>query len=474
MIFPMRKKTRRLEMIRSIVLCEYILIFFFSSEATCSNAHDKETSPAERTRQQEHQRITNVHDDDIHGICVIENGGKEYVISGSKDTSVKCFDLSTGIVSSISPATGGYNKWVTAMDSFADGSVLVGHRNEYLQCFDPIKKKRFFGYPLRFQSRQGLCKERNQNRITGVKCLNLSDPYPEYSALVGKAGVFYHWNCSNSQLIGRYEFENPAEWVYGFSQLEGNSVVAIHGCNLSLLKFTIQNDEAGIPASQWQIQPWKISQRASKKINITAHPKRKNPHDHPPFISSVSSMGLKRVILSIFGGSTEVLDVETEKLLQVTDEHSGRVWQSLSYSDHEYISCADDRSVKIWDMRQSRSTRTFGDHPGRVSAIGLYGELCFVAGTCPDDPRASENKAEFYFYDIRMGLQGSGPVGGEQKCDSAGEDSVEIELSGRMQSLGIGMKLPLDGSDHENCKVGGEQKCDSAGEDSVELEHSRK
>ena len=40
------------------------------------------------------KKINRVHNDDVHGLCVISNRGREYIVSESKDTTVKGFDSS--------------------------------------------------------------------------------------------------------------------------------------------------------------------------------------------------------------------------------------------------------------------------------------------------------------------------------------------------------------------------------------------
>jgi WD40 repeat protein len=338
------------------------------------------------------KKITNVHDDDIHGISFINK--KNCLISGSKDTTIKLFDLNEDKIKEISTnnKNKSYERWVTAIDTFEDGSLVAGYRNGFLLCKDPFTGYTFTSGFINQLDKGGkkIYKQKNMQRITGVKCLR-SGLWKDYSALIGVPEQFYHYNFETNKIINSFSFLYP-DWVYGFCQVNSNSVVVIHGCCLSLFKF--------IDDSKKQLTKWEMFDE------IVRNPKIKQAQR--PFISSVSSMDTepeqKRVILSLFGGTTKVVNIETKQILHETHEHTGRVWQSAPLSPYEYMSCADDAMIKIWDMRVSQnSIRTYGKHPGRVSALALLKDYYFVAGTCPENPHESLNKGEFYFYDIRMG-----------------------------------------------------------------------
>ena len=336
-------------------------------------------------------KIDNVHGDDIHGISVLNTN---LVVSGSKDTTVKLFDLTSRTSSLISSnPRGDYRHWVTGIDAFEEGSVVVGHRNGYLLCKQALSGEKFFaGFPCleNFSvGGRGFYKQRNERRITAVKCLKNLDF--AYSALVGFPEQFYHFDFDKKKVVGFYKFDSN-DWVYGFCNVSSNRVATIHGCCLSMFSFYTD-----MGSSQWEL------------ISPLVKPARER-YTQKPFISSVFAMDRgeekKILVLSFFGGKTRVLDIEAGKFLHETEEHSGRVWQSLPLSESEYISCADDSTVKIWDMRCGQSSiKTYSGHPGRVSAIGRLDEYRFIAGTCPENPHESSTKAEFYIYDIRMDLE---------------------------------------------------------------------
>jgi WD40 repeat protein len=73
----------------------------------------------------------------------------------------------------------------------------------------------------------------------------------------------------------------------------------------------------------------------------------------------------------------------------------------MNLSPQILASSADDRTIKIWDVRQPSSTLTIAGNPGRVSSLLRLSETILISGSCPDDVFASEEKASITFWDIR-------------------------------------------------------------------------
>lgn len=102
----------------------------------------------------------------------------------------------------------------------------------------------------------------------------------------------------------------------------------------------------------------------------------------------------------------KVIDLTSSTVIHAGSEHSKRVWQAIPVpgSAYEYATCADDKTVKVWDIRSGASScMTFDGHPGRVSAMAFLDERRFVAGTCASDPSKDPDKAQFWFYEMRGG-----------------------------------------------------------------------
>jgi len=64
-------------------------------------------------------------------------------------------------------------------------------------------------------------------------------------------------------------------------------------------------------------------------------------------------------------------------------------------------SSADDKTIKIWDIRMKRSAMTITGNPGRVSSLIRLSETILISGSCPDKVFKSKEKASITFWDIR-------------------------------------------------------------------------
>jgi WD40 repeat protein len=316
-------------------------------------------------------KATNVHSDDIHAICRVSS---ESFISGSKDTSVKLFGFDGRLIKVLSEYPYGYSYWITALDVFSDQSWVSGQRNGYLKCAD-LYGRVYVGNKLQSPARES-GKERNDNRICSLKCQDL------YKVLIGQSGRFSQHDCDSRKTVRSYEAESP-DWFYGFCSIDPERVLAIHSTSLSLFQAREHDFELTDPLIRYD-EELRLAQK--------------------PFISSIQPMkddSVRQVALAFFGGEVQVFDIETKTPVFRGLEHKKRVWQTIPYTGNNFLSCADDGTIKVWDARESASTHTISGHPGRVSALCFLEETVFVAGTCSDDVYKDPNKAQFFFYDLR-------------------------------------------------------------------------
>ena len=328
------------------------------------------------------QKINNAHKDDIHAISKVTANS---FISGSKDSSIKHFSLDGRMIKllSIHPAcTGPYHPylfWVTALDNFSDGSWVSGQRNSFLQCKD-LRGNSYFS-ALANNGISGACKPRNENRICSLKCLDL------YTSLVGLPGGFFEFDYDTKKTIRAVSL-GTSDWVYGFCAINPDRLAVIHSTSLSIF------------------QPL---EKSYVKIDTVISYDQAERREQKPFISSIQPMkeleafeSVQKVVLSFFGGETQVWDLEAQRPTHRGLEHAKRVWQSIPHTPNSYLSSSDDGTIKLWDLRHSEeSIHTFTDHPGRVSSLCLLNDHTFVAGTCASDLNSDPDRAQLYFYDLR-------------------------------------------------------------------------
>ncbi len=336
-------------------------------------------------------QLLNVHDDDVHALCKIERSGRTFLISGSKDCTVRSHEWTesgrkpAGRILA-EPRERKYQCWITALDAFSDGSWVAASRNGFLRCCDLTARKSYYiGFPFSPTSTHAYAyKDRNQNRIMSVFCLNKRSDLTQFHCLIGYPESFCQFDLTTQRVVRTFNF-HASQWVYGFCPIRPTLIAVIHGTNLSVLSETGES--------------WEIATRLVQGARVPSG-------TQVPFISSIFPMldvsaVVSTVALSYFGGRTEVRDVERGRIIHSAHEHTGRVWQSLPFIPNCYASCADDQTIKIWDIRLPESVSTSDRHPGRVSALCFLSSSSFVAASCPDDLASTTERAAFYHYDLR-------------------------------------------------------------------------
>ncbi len=359
------------------------------------------------------RRVTNAHRDDIHGMVSVN----DHIVTGSKDTSVRMWS-DTGDLQDVvlqHPATTAtqysYSNWITALHAFPDGSVMVGSRNGYVVCKNIHDKKIYYRGILEHQLVEAMLeagtpssrmaaqhgktpgrgnhyrgaavyKERNEPRITSITCQDGDG----YSALIGMPEKFVQLDLETQTIRRVYNFNSP-EWVYGFAQLNQQTIAVIHACTLSAFREV----DVELPHNGWE----KVDTFVREGTRLAAQ---------RAFISDVNQFkeAPARLALAFFGGMTRVIDTENSgRVIHEGHEHQGRVWKTVPVDATSYISCADDALIKVWDVRQGASVRTYSGHPDRVSALAILRNNMFVAASCPKNPHDDPDKGQLFFYDRR-------------------------------------------------------------------------
>ncbi len=318
--------------------------------------------------------IYNAHRDDIHGLVGVR---EDQFISGSKDGTVKLWSIGGKLVKLLQEDNIDYKKWVTSIAvSYNSKKYISGHRNGYVQIskIDENCKERYWK-----MSSDAIvnCKERNENRITALTTIENNNFY------VGMRGGFFLMNGKNYKTILTTK-TSERDWVYCILPISFNSIGVVTGTELEILQ------DARPKRSGWEKTAIIISEKFNNKSN------------QRPFISDIKMIGgNNHIVASLFDSTSRVIDLVKKEEIFRTSEHSGRVWQVLPIDKSSYFTCADDGTIKSFDIRVNKnSLKTLDNHPGRVSSLH-HNSHVLVAGSCPDKPNDKNGAGQLFFYDMR-------------------------------------------------------------------------
>lgn len=316
---------------------------------------------------------SNVHSDDIHALVQKSDGE---IISGSKDCTARVWSYSSERGIELKYFTfrpqGNYEKWVTAVHPFQDGSWGIGYRDGTLQFHGSdnkiiVKNSVPSGVPA-------ILKKRNRDRVLFIQ---------ERS----EAGSFY---VGVPKLIGRCSLINRS--------IAFDEAAEVHANDWPYLARPLGEDRFLVAIGS-DLEVWNGLEHESVLIreDLSERKGKLRPH-----ISTLEKMkDPSQVALGTFRRGAHVFDLQHVKYVFRSTEHWNRVWSVLPLEDKIFASAGDNGFVKIWDIRQKKSAHTIDDHDGRVSGLLKLADKVMLAASCPDDPYCSTGKATFTIWDLR-------------------------------------------------------------------------
>ena len=331
--------------------------------------------------------IKNAHRDDIHGMIRL---GNHQFVTGSKDGCLKIWDDKGNLVKHVwDPVKIDYRKWITALANVDENRWMSGSRDGKVILWSHTgQREKVLDAPPGALHFSNTSKERNLNRVNSLT-----------ARLTKKGDLFYyvgrpcHFTVHSAQQSEKSYIEmnfgycktNNNDWVYCIHTLSASKALVVTGDKLDVWvrreKSRLWDCSDHLIAPQWE----KNAQR--------------------PFISALVPLSHNPSTcfgLAIFDGSIACIDIESKKQFFKANEHKGRVWTVENISENVVASCGDDHTIKLWDIRaEQKSQKTLKENIGRVSTLLKLSESLIVSGSCPDDLKKSQARAELTFWDIR-------------------------------------------------------------------------
>lgn len=316
-----------------------------------------------------------VHRDDIHGIIKI---AQNRFISGSKDGALISwkYDEEKNLEKQIiKKGQLNYKFWITALADLQDGLFAYGTRDGKINfCnYQDIKNEptvREIKYSPKIKN---ISKDRNKRRINCITAV----PNSEYF-YTGTPCFIQRWSYLTGKMI-EYIKAHDNDWVYCIDILKNKKLLVVIGSDLEIWETTLHSRDS------------LIKEENSKY-------KKQRPH-----ISSITTLDAdqNQVVSALFDGSIKVVDINAQKVFKDYKEHIGRVWSVVKINDNNFASSADDKVIKIWDIRQPKAVFSSEKSNGRVSCLMLLSDDILVSGSCPDRADDSKEKGTFSFWEIR-------------------------------------------------------------------------
>ncbi len=319
--------------------------------------------------------LKNAHQDDIHGLLGVAPG---IFASGSKDNTVKLWDVNKKTQQTLTSQEKGYKYWVTSMGKLSDETFASGTRDGAITIWELNGKERlsFTYHPSKSTKDQTICKDRNKQRIN---CISRNVFGEANTFFTGTPRFIQLWDATTGK-IEKYWQAHANDWVYCIEPLSADSFICVIGARMDVW--------SDLDAKNPKTTPLLAEKRTQKQ----------RPH-----ISAIVRLESNRDLLAcaLFDGSVRVTNLEARTVVNTYNEHKNRVWSVIELTPQLIASSADDRTIKLWDLRQKKSIVTLTGSPGRVSALLKIDDHQFISGSCPDKVFESEEKASIAFWDTR-------------------------------------------------------------------------
>lgn len=322
------------------------------------------------------------HEDDIHDLALLTSGN---IVSGSKDNRVKIWDPKGQLYQIAEDIDNGYNYWVNITESFENGCFATGSRDGLITIYDNdgnwIAQEQYLA-SFRISS-EFRCKPKNKNRINCITEVYADDHIIVF--MTGTIGFVQKWVCNLKKgyiYQEKNRYISPEAWVSNITMLPNQKIAVAYGKNIEI---------------------WEETEDSFTTISKVKSMDNYQYND----LLLVSAMTLcnknQLAASSMLGqaGAVEVFDIEKNQRIQNYKEHKNAVWTTAELASNVIASGSEDKLVKLWDIRKSKSLCTLPKANGRVPAILGLNYCTFVSASCPSDHINNKEQGTLTFWDVR-------------------------------------------------------------------------
>jgi WD40 repeat protein/GNAT superfamily N-acetyltransferase len=330
--------------------------------------------------------IHDAHSDDIHCLKMLSDGT---FISGSKDNCIYKWDATGNrvkIVDEVEPTVQSDRNWITAIEVIndeywvsgsRDGEVVLWKTNgDYVRQIKgkiPSKNQGHHSHP--YNLKRVMCFAAGSNRNKPTLFTGFPTMFSQYNFIEGRTESFPRVHTN--------------DWVYVIKPLAEDKVLAVVGDAIET--WTRKDDE-------WTFGKQVFKENNRYKTSVNGKPKLQRA-----FIADLCALNPQNTQFAFgsFDKSVQVLDLEKPAITNKWTEHNGRVWKIEKLSEQIFASGSEDGLVKLWDVRQDKSTKTVNASSGEVTALLSLKDNVLLTGTCPKSDNSHNKSAQIRFFDVR-------------------------------------------------------------------------
>jgi len=277
----------------------------------------------------------NMKDYPVDSLCRSHDGSLISGSGGSGAGKIKIWDLDTG---TYVQATDRHCGPVTSLRLLDDGTLISASNDSTIRVQGKNRSSVLI-YSERTSGFHALCLLSNEILVSG-----------------GGSGRIKIRNLNTGQII--QEMIPPTIWdIHAICSL----------CRLGIRKFASSSHDKELKI--WQYNPNSNSYECIKTIT-----------DSTPALS-LCLLANNRLASGSVDGKITIRDLDTYKLIQILEGHTGCVSALCSLPYNKLASGSHDGTIKIWDLNSAQCIQTINAHKDRVTALLLLSDEKFASAS---------------------------------------------------------------------------------------------